>query len=91
MKKYVCITESICSAAEIDNIVNPLYFNKIYKIYTSIKFVYGLLDSGFADPPDSPSVCLHPNVPPSRVGASLAPARSPSLLSPPGDGGRGGP
>ena len=31
----MCITESLCSAAEIKyNIVNQIYFNKILKIYS---------------------------------------------------------
>ena len=28
-KEYIYVTESLCYTTEIDNIVNPLYFNKI--------------------------------------------------------------
>ena len=31
MKKNICITESLCYEAEINNIVNQLYFNKILR------------------------------------------------------------
>ena len=32
MKKYMCIAESLSCTAEINSIINQLYFNKIKKI-----------------------------------------------------------
>ena len=33
---YMCITESLCYTAEINSVVNQLYFNEIVKITTFI-------------------------------------------------------